>query len=472
VGSAGVFAVLFYLWGRELQPRSTGHWGATFPFVGAVALTLAVALFLKEWFGFAGREVRKVRLAARDFLFLCSLALLLFFAAKGVIDVLAETPSLVRSVPPRIYAYLVPLPAFAIVVRILLNSETSILFTVAASVLAAAGVSGHWPEMLFLLLCGTAGASRSGRVQDRYRLLWVGVQTAPVCALAAVALEFAFYGEGAILSAAAFGALNGLLAGPIALAVLPMAEYAFGYASDIRLMELSSTGNPLLTRLMVYAPGTFHHSVVVGTLAEAGAVAIGANPVLCRVAALYHDVGKILKPQYFSENQAGVENVHDALSPGLSRAVILSHVKEGVRMAQENRLGDRIVEIIEQHHGTSLLYCFLDKAKPMIRDRKASEEIFRYPGPRPKSREAAIVMLADATEATVRSLRNPTAREVEETVTAIANRAYLDGQFNECDLTMRDLHAVGTAISQVLVAITHRRVDYPATGRGMAGEVS
>jgi len=472
LGSAGAFAVLFYLWGRGLQPHAAGQRSATFPFVGAVALTLAVALFLKEWFGFAGREVRKVSLAARDFLFLCSLALMLFFAAKGVTDVLAETPSLVRSVPSRIYAYLIPLPAFAMVVRILLNSETSILFTVAASVLAAAGVSGHWPEMLFLLLSGTAGASRSGRIRDRYRLLWVGVQTAPVCALAAVALEYAFYGEGAILSAATFGALNGLLAGPIALAVLPMAEYAFGYASDIRLVELSSTGNPLLTRLMVYAPGTFHHSVVVGTLAEAGAVAVGANPVLCRVAALYHDVGKILKPQYFSENQAGVENVHDVLSPGLSRAVILSHVKEGVRMARENRLGDRIVEIIEQHHGTSLLYCFLDKARPMIRDRKASEETFRYPGPRPRSREAAIVMLADATEATVRSLRNPTAREVEETVTSIANRAYLDGQFNDCDLTMRDLHAVSRAISQVLVAITHRRVDYPATGKGMTGEVS
>ncbi len=443
-----------------------------FPFIGAVALTLAVALFLKEWFGFAGREVRKVHLAVRDFLFLCSLALLLFFATKGVIDVLAETPALVRSVPSRAYAYLIPLPAFAMVVRILLNPETSILFTVAASVLSAAAVSGHWPEMLFLLLSGPAAASRSGRVQERYRLLWVGVQTAPVCGIAAAALEFAFYGDGAILSAAVFGALNGLLAGPIALAVLPVAEYAFGYASDIRLMELSSTSHPLLTRLMVYAPGTFHHSVVVASLSEAGALAIGANPVLCRVASLYHDVGKIGKPQYFSENQAGIRNVHDVLSPGLSRAVILSHVKEGVRMARENRLGDRIIEIIEQHHGTSLLYCFLDKAKSMIRDRKASEEIFRYPGPRPRTREAAIIMLADTTEATVRSLRNPTAREVEETVTMIANRAYLDGQFNECELTLRELHDVDQAIAQVLVAITHRRVDYPTTGKGMAGEVS
>jgi len=467
VGSAAVFAVLFYLWGKELMPRSAKGWGDLFPFVGAVALTLAVSLFLKEWFQFAGQEVRKVRLAARDFLFLCSLALLLFFAAKGVIEILGEAPPL--AVPPRVYAYLIPLPAFTMVVRILLNSETSILFTVAASVLSAAAVGGHWPELLFLLLAGTAGAARSGRIPDRYRMLWAGVQTAPVCGVAAMALEFAFHGDGNLLAAGLFGVLNGLLAGPIALAVLPVAEYAFGYASDIRLMELASTGNPLLTRLMVYAPGTFHHSVVVGTLAEAGALAVGANPVLCRVAALYHDIGKIGKPQYFSENQVDGENVHDALSPGLSRTVILSHVKEGARMARECGLGDRVVEIIEQHHGTSLLYFFLDKAKPMIDDRKASEEMFRYPGPRPRTREAAIVMLADTTEATVRSLKDPTSQDVADAVGAIVNRVYLDGQFDECELTLRDLHALEGAICQVLSAIAHRRVDYPASGMGRQG---
>jgi len=464
LGSAAVFAVLFYLWGQELFPSAAGRWGGAFPFVGAVALTLAVALFLTEWFRFAGREVRKVRLAARDFLFLFSLALLLFFAAKAVIDLVAEIPALGRQVPTRVYAYLIPLPAFAMVARVLLNSETSILFTVAASVLSAAAASGRWPALLFLLLSGTAGAARARRVPDRHRMLMVGVQTAPVCALAAAALEFAFHGGGGVLWAGVFGAVNGLLSGPIALAVMPVAEFAFGYTSDIRLMELASTGHPLLSRMMVETPGTFHHSVVVGTLAEAGALAIGANPVLCRVAALYHDIGKLGKPNYFSENQAGTANIHDALSPGLSRAVILSHVKEGIRMAEEFRLGERITEIIAQHHGTSLLYCFLDKARPMIRDRMASEEMFRYPGPKPKTREAAIIMLADASEAAVRSLAHPVPKEVDETVTGIIDRVYLDGQLNECDLTLRDLHAVGRAISQVLAAVSHARVDYPGQG--------
>lgn len=463
---AAVFAVLFYLWGEELLPRSAGRLGGLFPFVGAVALTLAVALFLTEWFGFAGREVRKVRLAARDFLFLCTLSLALFFLAKGVVEVLPEMPMGNRAVPARLYVYLIPLPAFAMIVRVLLNSEVAILFTVAASVLSAAAAFGRWPTLLFLLLSGTAAAARSGRIQDRYRMLLAGVTTAPVCALGAITLELAFHGTGGIWWAGLFAGINGLVAGPIALAVLPVAEYAFGYASDIRLMELGSTGHPLLQRLMLEAPGTFHHSVVVGTLAEAGAAAIHANPLLCRVAALFHDVGKVAKPQYYSENQAGTGNVHDVLSPGMSRVVILSHVKEGLKLAKEYRLGDRVAEIIAQHHGTSILYCFLDKAQSLIQDRRASEETFRYPGPRPRTREAAIIMLADATEAAARSLKSPAKGELDEMVTRIVNRAYLDGQLNECDMTLRDLHAVEQAFRKVLTAILHARVDYPESGKG------
>lgn len=469
--SAVVFAVLFYLWGEELLPRAAGRYGQLFPFVGAVALTLAVTLFLTEWFGFAGREVRKVRLAARDFLFLCSLALFLFFLAKTVMDVLPDIRSWSPYVPLRSYVYLIPVTACAMVVRMLLNSETAILFTVAASVLSAAAASGRWPTLLFLLLCGTAGAARAGRIPDRYRLLLAGVLTAPICAAAAVALEVAFHGGGAIGWAAIFGTLNGLCAGPIALAILPVAEYVFGYASDIRLMELASTSHPLLRKLMVEAPGTFHHSVIVGTLAEAGANAIGANPQLCRVAALFHDVGKVSKPGYFTENQAGGGNVHDALTPGMSRLVILSHVKEGVKLAQEHRLGDRVTEVIAQHHGTSILYCFLDKARFLIRERKASEETFRYPGPRPRTREAAIIMLADTVEAASRSLKEPTPADVESLVVRLVNRIYLDGQLNECDMTLRDLHAVGRSFVTVLSALTHARIDYPESGKGTAGRL-
>lgn len=464
--SAAIFVALFYLFGEELFPRSAGRFGAMFPFAGAVALTLAVTLFLTEWFGFAGREVRKVRLALRDFAFLFLLAFILLFLSKTIVEVLSDVPAWRRIVPPRVFAYLIPIPAIAIVVRVLLNSEVAILFTVAASVLSAAAASGRWAMLLFLLMAGTAGAARSGRIHDRYRMLRAGVLTAPVCALGAMALELAFHGAPAIWWAGLFGAANGLVAGPIALAILPLAEYAFGYASDIRLMEMANTEHPLLRRLMVEAPGTFHHSVMVGTIAEAGAVAIGANPLLCRVAALFHDVGKLARPEYYSENQAGGANVHDVLSPGMSRTVILSHVQDGVRLAQEHRLGDRVAEIVAQHHGTSILYCFLDKAEAAIQERRASEEAFRYPGPKPRSREAAIIMLADAAEASARSLRNGSSAEIGETVTRVVNRAYLDGQLDECDMTLRDLHAIGGAFSKVLGAVSHGRVDYPERGKG------
>lgn len=437
-----------------------------FPLAGAIALTLAVTLFLVEWFGFAGREVRKVRLAARDFLFLFSVALLLLFVAKGIVEILSDVQSWRGRIPARVFAYLIPLPAAGVVVRVLLNSEVALLFTAAASVLSAAAASGRWSSLLFLLLAGTAGAARSGRIPDRYGMLKAGVLAAPVCAAGAYALEVAFHGTRAAGWAALFGAFSGLSAGPIGLALLPLAEYAFGYASDIRLGEMANVTHPLLARLMAEAPGTFHHSVLVGTLAEAGALAIGANPMLCRVAALFHDVGKVIKPEYYSENQRGGGNPHDMLSPGMSRTVIVSHVREGVRLAGEYRLGDRIAEIIGQHHGTSLLYCFLDKAQPDILERKVTEETFRYPGPRPRSREAAIIMLADAAEAAAHSLRDPTPAEIEEAVTRVVNRAYLDGQLDECDMTLRDLHTVGEAFSRVLSAVSRGRVDYPERGRG------
>ncbi|MCL1926117.1 MAG: HDIG domain-containing protein [Syntrophorhabdaceae bacterium] len=469
-GASAIVAILFYFWEMEPAPRSMRRWGELFLFMGAVVFTMAAAIFLRDWFVAARKEIRKLRATARDFLFLFSLSLILFVAAKGVSTFLAVTPGFGRLTDPRIYACLIPLSALAMVVRVLISFETAIMFTVAASVLSTAAVSGRWPELLFLLLSGTAGACVARRITDRYKVLRAGTLTVPVSAITAGALEYAFSGGGQTLQACVIGAVNGILAGPVALAVMPVAELVFGYTSDIRLTELGSANHPLLSRLMKEAPGTFHHSLIVGALSEAGAHAIGANAAVCRVAALYHDIGKAGKPQYYSENQAGTENLHDALSPGLSRTVILSHVKEGVKMVREAGFGDRVAEIIEQHHGTSILYCFLDKAKPMIQDRKASEEMFRYPGPCPKTKEAAIVMIADATEATVRSMRSPSSQEVKEAVTGIINRAYLDGQLNECEMTLRDLSILGESIGRVLIAIAHRRVDYPASGSGLADE--
>src|SRR3990172_3226835 len=199
---AAAFVLLFYVWGEEWIPRGLGRLGGFYPLVGAVALTLAVALFLTEWFRFAGREGRKVRLAARGFLFLCSLSIALFLFAKALLILAPGGATGTGSPSLRAFAYLIPLPAFAMVVRVLLNSEVAILFTVAASVLSAASAHGRWSSLFFLLLAGTAAAARSGRVGDRYRMLWAGVLTAPVWAAAAFALEFAFHGPAGALWAA------------------------------------------------------------------------------------------------------------------------------------------------------------------------------------------------------------------------------------------------------------------------------
>lgn len=460
---AAAFVFLFYISGDSLAPsRTVASRGMLF-LTGAVALALAVSIFLVEWFGFAGREVRKVRLAARDFLFLLSLSLALLLSAKIVTVYLPDVRGIAELVPPRALLYLVPVTGFAMVVRTLLNSEVALLFTVAASVLAGAtGAGGKWSALLYLLICGTAGASRARRVQERRQMILAGIYAAPACAAGAAALELAFHGPSKAWIAGLFGLANGVSAGFVALAILPLAEWVFGYASDIRLVELSSTNHPLLRRLMEEAPGTYHHSTMVATLAERGAVAVGANPVLCRTAALYHDVGKIEMPRYFTENQAGRGNVHDLLSPGMSRLVILSHVREGVRLVRKHRLGDRVEEIVAGHHGTSLLYFFVDKARDLIRERRADEETFRYPGPKPRSREAAIVMLADAAEAVCRSLRTSSPREVEEAVNRVVERIWQDGQLNDSDLSLRDLYEVTKAFSRVLPALAHGRIDYPS----------
>ncbi|MBE0616746.1 MAG: HDIG domain-containing protein, partial [Proteobacteria bacterium] len=244
--------------------------------------------------------------------------------------------------------------------------------------------------------------------------------------------------------------------------LVPLAEWAFGYATDIRLMELASLDHPLLGELMLRAPGTYHHSLVTGSLVKAAAEAIGAKALLGTVAAYYHDVGKISKPAYFIENQVEGRNRHDKLSPSMSSLVLISHVKEGVELARRHRLGREIVEILRQHHGTSLIRYFYDRALERC---SASDEVrendYRYPGPKPQTREAALVLLADAVEAASRTVPDPRPARIQGMVQNIINRTFADGQLDECDLTLKDLHEIARSFSRILSAIHHQRIDYP-----------
>jgi putative nucleotidyltransferase with HDIG domain len=212
---------------------------------------------------------------------------------------------------------------------------------------------------------------------------------------------------------------------------------------------------------MIQAPGTYHHSIMVGLLVENAAESIGANPLLARVAAYYHDIGKIRKPLYFAENLKNQGNKHDKLAPSMSALILISHVKDGVELARENKLGSVLIDIIRQHHGTSLIKFFYDKAQQQSKGEAVNEQDYRYPGPKPQSREAALIMLADAVEAAGRTLSNPTSARIQGMVQKIINKIFIDGQLNECDLTLKDLHKIAKSFNRILVGIFHQRVEYP-----------
>ncbi len=221
--------------------------------------------------------------------------------------------------------------------------------------------------------------------------------------------------------------------------------------------------NPLLRELMVQAPGTYHHSVIVGNLAEAAAEAIHANPLIARVGAYYHDIGKIRKPLYFIENAGCQENRHDKLSPSMSALILVAHVKDGVEMARAARLGEPIEEIIRQHHGTSLIKFFFEKAKKKEEEGEyqVDERDYRYPGPRPQSREAALIMLADAVEAASRTLVDPTPARIKGMVQKLISNIFIDGQLDNCELTLKDLHLIARSFNLILAGMFHQRIDYP-----------
>jgi hypothetical protein len=239
-------------------------------------------------------------------------------------------------------------------------------------------------------------------------------------------------------------------------------ESLFHYSSNIRLLELLNLDQPVLRELMLIAPGTYHHAMVVGQMVEAAAETIGANPILAKAAAYYHDIGKIKKPAYFVENQTGGENKHEKLAPSMSSLILISHVKDGVDLARKHKLGEGITEIIRQHHGTNLISYFFHKAKTQAANpNQVNIEDYRYPGPRPQTKEAGLVLLADQVEASSRTLTDPTPARIQGMVQKIVNNVFVDGQLDECELTLKDLHHIARSFNKILGGIFHQRIHYP-----------
>jgi cyclic-di-AMP phosphodiesterase PgpH len=258
------------------------------------------------------------------------------------------------------------------------------------------------------------------------------------------------------------GFSGAIMSGIIVAGVGPIFESLFGFTTDIRLLELANLNQPIFQRMIIAAPGSYHHSIIVGSMVEAAAEAIGADSILCKVSAYYHDIGKMKKPLYFIENQGEGENRHDKLSPRMSSLVIISHVKDGCELASACKLGQKISDIIRQHHGTSLVGYFHEKAKrdkdPSIR--ALPESHFRYPGPRPQTKEAGLVLLGDVIEASSRTLVQPTPSRIQNLVRDRIDKIFMDGQLDECDLTLKDLHLIQESFVRILNGVFHHRVTY------------
>jgi len=273
-----------------------------------------------------------------------------------------------------------------------------------------------------------------------------------------------------------FAFIGGMMAGVLTAGLAPLVEVAFDYTTDIKLLELANFDQPILRKLLLEAPGTYHHSVIIGTMVEAAAAEIGENPLLAKVCGYYHDIGKISKPLYFVENQRDGKNRHDKLAPSMSKHILISHVKEGVEIAKQNKLGQKIMDTIQQHHGTSIISFFYEKAKQLEADKlkrtksktakqpKAENPIntddFRYPGPKPQNRIAGLVMLADIVEAASRTLENPTRPKLQGVVQNMINRVFSDGQLDDCELTLKDLNNIAKSFNNILGGIYHHRVEY------------
>jgi putative nucleotidyltransferase with HDIG domain len=265
---------------------------------------------------------------------------------------------------------------------------------------------------------------------------------------------------------AAWALGNGLLAAIITIGVLPFLEQLFGLVTPIKLLELANPAHPLLRRLQLEAPGTYHHSIMVGNLAEAAAESVGADALLVRVGTYYHDIGKLRRPAFLVENQMGIDNPHEKMTPSLSALTVSAHVRDGLDLAREYGLPESIAAFIPQHHGTALMTYFFHQA---LQGGDAFEEgAFRYEGPRPQTQETAIVMLADAVEAAVRSLNRPTPDRLEEVVRRLIREKLEDGQLDECALTFRDLNKIAAAFVRILAGILHPRLEYP----DLEGELS
>lgn len=358
--------------------------------------------------------------------------------------------------------YMIPVAASSMLIAILLDGRLAVFCTGLLGFLTGVLTGGQLAFAVVAVVGGLAGIYSVSHLSQRTDLVKASLYIilADMLAISGIGLI-----EGSSASALAvallLGLVNGIFSSVLTIGSLPFLESAFGITSAVKLLELANPSQPLLRRLLLEAPGTYHHSLMVANLAEAAANALGADALLARVASYYHDIGKLRRPYFFIENQFTCENPHDKLTPNLSTLIITAHIKDGLEMAREAKLPSVIADIIAQHHGSSLVTYFYHKATENGRGEAVAEEEFRYDSPKPRTKEAAIVMLADAVEASARSLQKPSPGRLEGLVRRIIREKLEDGQLDECPLTFQELDKIAQAFTRSLSGIFHSRIEYP-----------
>lgn len=356
---------------------------------------------------------------------------------------------------------LIFVPVASILLTIIFDSRLA-FYTVTIICFIVAGIRGGDYAIAFVSFCGSVLAIFSERdIKNRSQIfrsfffILIGY-TFSILAINLVRIE----DTQKLWMKLMFGGINAIMSPVIAYGLLIFYERVFKITTDLTLLELSDFNHPLLKELSSKAPGTFHHSIIMGNLSEAAAESIKANQILARVGCYYHDIGKLSKPQYFIENQLDQNNKHNDLNPSISTKIIISHVKDGIDLAKKHKLPEKIINFIPMHHGTTLVSYFYDKAKNVSKE-EISDQIYRYPGPKPQTKETGIVMLADAIEASTRTIEDPSPQKLESKIRDVIRNRFMEGELDECDLTLKDLTKIKESFLKILLGIHHHRIKYP-----------
>ena len=361
----------------------------------------------------------------------------------------------------------IPITVAPMLLSMLLDAPIAFIGTVITSVVIGASQGNNFYLSLMTFIVGTIALFSVQKIRNRGQMFRAMLYITLGYALVNFSHGFVHYEPFSTMVKMFFfyQVPNAILAPTAIFLLIGVFERFFDVTTDITLLELSDLNHPLLKKLSVEAPGTFHHSIIVGNLAEAAAKEVGANSLLARVGCYYHDIGKMVRPEYFVENQSGTVSKHENLTPTMSALILVQHVKAGLELAEQYKLPRAVKQFIPEHHGTSLMEYFYQKAREVMNPKDINEADFRYPGPKPQSKETAIAMLADTIEAAARSLTNPTPQRIRTLVENLIQKRFQEGQLDECDLTLRDLNRIKEAFIPILMGIHHIRIEYPGESK-------